>query len=380
MQFTFKSKFLSILVILTSIVLPAEGKIGKPKTLNHSNERGFGYNQVTQVIFSGSAIITSSNGMAKLWNRNGNLLRTIQHKESTTHVNFSHDGNIIATASDNVALLQDWNGAQLATLKHEDRVNHVAFNNNSTMVATASNDGTVKIWTSNGTLCATLQHEKEAQYAAFSHNSTMIATVSRTSANFGGILRVWTSGGKLLYTHQISIGYPADYSLAFSHNDSMINYRKKIWDQNGNLLFEAPYSTESCKRPIIFSSDNSFIVTASDASGKRAIGIFSLNGELVSTLKHNPPGSISQRFNIKDVWNYHAALSHDNTMIATTIDDYSVRIWDKNGNLLHVLQHCNRIINKIKGDYVELVFFSDDNRLATVASDNTVKIWDLKKK
>ena len=67
-------------------------------------------------------------------------------------------------------------------------------------------------------------------------------------------------------------------------------------------------------------------------------------------------------------------------MIATTINDDSVRIWDKNGNLLHVLQHCNRIINKIKGDYVELVFFSDDNRLATVANDGPVKIWDLKRK
>ena len=123
MQFTFKSKFLFTLAILTNIVLPAEGKIDKPKTLYHSKYKDC-RDLVTQVIFSDSKIITFSAFMAKLWNRNGNLLQTIQYKKSITYANLSHDGNIIATASDNTVTLQGWNGAQLATLKHEDRVNH----------------------------------------------------------------------------------------------------------------------------------------------------------------------------------------------------------------------------------------------------------------
>ncbi len=393
MQFTFKSKFLFTLAILTNIVLPAEGKIDKPKTLYHSKYKDC-RDLVTQVIFSDSKIITFSAFMAKLWNRNGNLLQTIQYKKSITYANLSHDGNIIATASDNTVTLQGWNGAQLATLKHNDRINYIVFNNNSTMVATASNDRTVKIWTLNGTLCSTLQHEKAVQHVTFSHNSTMIATISETGDWDFGTVKVWTAGGKLLHTHKLSgTDNSKRYSLTFSHDDSMIGASQiygKIWNQNGKLLLDIPgtrraFSIDS----VVFSQDNTMIATSSNP---HAIDLCSLDGNLIRTLKHDQSRfklflqNLYSLFRYGELahldcsWGYHVAFSHDNTMIATTIisesGDGTVRIWDKNGNLLHTLQHGSRIKNNL----VYSVFFSDDNRLATASDDGTVKIWDLKKK
>ncbi len=407
MRFTFKSKFLFILVILTSIVLSAEGKIGKPKTLCHATFNNWYLDEVKKVIFIDNKIITSSPGMAKLWDRNGNLLQTLQHISITyypggigygnipVHVSFSHDGNIIATTSGHTAILRNWYGEQLATLKHESIVNYVVFNRNSTMVATVSDDGTVKVWTPNGTLRSTLQ-DKKVYHATFSHDGTMIATISKNSGCYGEevdqVVKVWASDGKLLHA------YPATSTrynnfLTFSHDDSMIGSSdSRIWSQNGKLLFSLPKgSFNDCSRShskdsVIFSQDDTMITTI---SSPYSIDLWSLDGNLIRTLKHDHNNFFQHfRFDFcrKKIGglnelsrNYDVAFNHDNTMIATTITlpaDGTARIWDKNGNLLHTLRHGSRI----KGSFVHSVFFSDDNRLATASNDGIVKIWDLKKK
>jgi WD40 repeat protein len=383
MQFNFKSIFLFTLIILTNSALSA--KIGKPIKLYHGTCKDNWCNEVTQVIFSGNSIITSSNRIAKLWNRNGNLLRTLAHKEFITHKSFSPNGSLIATAIDNAAFLQNWSGTTLATLQHTDRVNQVIFNNISSIIATASDDNTVKIWQPNGTLLFILQHGEPVKNLTFSHNGTMIATVSKSSNRSDYTVTVWTSNGQLLYTRQTKTNkyYNAskDYCLVFSHDDNMISaatkntlYNAKIWDKNGELIFSIPGDSKGASQnSIVFSHDNSKI-TRSSCPG--LIELLSLDGKLTNTLNHQYKGR--PLYGLKGQWSYHVAFSHDNAMIATTTminGGGTARIWDKNGNLLHILQHCGRI----SSDIVTLVFFSDDNRLATVASDNTIKIWNLNK-
>ncbi|WP_139240712.1 hypothetical protein, partial [Geitlerinema sp. PCC 9228] len=65
------------------------------------------------VAFSpdGNTIASASDDdTVKLWNRQGELLQTLGHEDTVTHVAFSRDGNTIASASrDNtVKLLTKW--------------------------------------------------------------------------------------------------------------------------------------------------------------------------------------------------------------------------------------------------------------------------------
>ncbi|MEH2246300.1 WD40 repeat domain-containing protein, partial [Nostoc sp.] len=88
----------------------------------------------------------------KLWNRNGQLLQTLQgHNGSVWGVVFSPDSRTIASASnDKTVKLWNRNGQLLQTLQgHSDSVLGVAFSPDGKTIASASDDQTVKLWNLN---------------------------------------------------------------------------------------------------------------------------------------------------------------------------------------------------------------------------------------
>jgi WD40 repeat protein len=127
---------------------------------------------------------------AKLWNRNGEAIATLQHQGTVNNVEFSPDGETVATASwDKTAKLWNRNGEAIATLKYqygEYSVLDVAFSPDGETVATASGDNTAKLWNRNGEAIATLQHQDMVLDVAFSPDGQTVATTSN-----GGTMRLW---------------------------------------------------------------------------------------------------------------------------------------------------------------------------------------------
>lgn len=103
-----------------------------------------------QLAPQGRTIASASvDGTIKLWQEDGNLLRTIKSEGDTfTRVAFSPDGRMIVTGGhDNAVKLWKLDGTMLTTLtRHSSIVWDVDFSPDSKTIASASEDQTVILW------------------------------------------------------------------------------------------------------------------------------------------------------------------------------------------------------------------------------------------
>ena len=130
----------------------------------------------------GQKIVTANDDYtAKIWNLSGELIHTLQHKDSVYFAGFSPDGQTIATASrDKTVILWNLDGTKKNTLDHNDFVYFVSFSPDGQIIATASADGTVTFWNRDGKKLKTLPaHDVQVYNVSFSPKGKFIATTSR---------------------------------------------------------------------------------------------------------------------------------------------------------------------------------------------------------
>jgi WD40 repeat protein len=102
----------------------------------------------------GRYFLTAAKNVARLWDKEGNLIKDLEHKFTVTAAVFSPNEKYILTATsedshedDESAVLWNMKGERLVNYgEHHAQVNVLAFAPESQRFVTASSDGDAMIW------------------------------------------------------------------------------------------------------------------------------------------------------------------------------------------------------------------------------------------
>lgn len=236
--------------------------------------------QINLVSFSADRrrILTGSEDhTAKLWNVQGDTIKTFIHDNAVASVAFSPDGKKILLAAGDTAFLLNKDFVTEKKLVHSGLVQSVVFSKDGTKILTGSDDSTARVWNLDGEELKKFEHAKGVAIAVFSPDGTKILTGSRDSS-----ARLWNLNG-------------------------INNQQPTIFKHQGIV-----YS-------VAFAPDSAQILTGSEDNTAR---LWKLDGSPIFTFKHNNQ--------VESV-----AFSPDGKKILTGSHDHTVKLWKKDGTLLN---------------------------------------------
>ena len=234
----------------------------------------------------------SDDNTIKLWNRQGECLKTLQAHEAWVYsVTFSPEAEILASGSrDNTVKLWDLRtGECLYTLVgHQNRVKSVAFHPNGTILASASDDKTIKIWDVNHRTClqTLVGHQDKVDCVAFRPDATMLA-----SASCDKTIKLWdVNTGQcvqtlLAHTQRIRmVAYSPDSLILVSCSD---DHTIKLWDANTGKNMRTLSGHDKAVWTVAISPNNCILASGSE---DQTIKLWHLQtGECWQTLRCSRP-------------------------------------------------------------------------------------------
>jgi WD40 repeat protein len=354
---------------------------------------------------------TSEDHTAKLWYRDGTLLRTFKgHKAGVGEADFNQDQSKIVTASlDQTLKIWDIKGKLLKTLTgHQDRVWHVQYAPQDQLIASASWDKTIKLWTPQGKLITTLTgHRDRVAGISFSQDGKILA-----SASWDKTIKLWdipasiqqkkpviiaTLAGHTDAVNDVSFAGDQQTLVSASQDTTLI-----IWDLRQLTqpkIIKTLKSHEDRVTSVAYNPKTEEIVSTSD---DKTVKLWSLGGDLITTLKGHkdrvtslgiggagkilasggfdrtiilwqPKNNLLRTLegHTDGVW--AVDFSPDSQLIASGGRDSTVRLWTTQGKLLRTLRGHQDHVN-------DVAFHPNSKWLASVADDRTVKIWNLQGK
>ncbi|MDJ0736839.1 MAG: TIR domain-containing protein [Nostocaceae cyanobacterium] len=317
-------------------------------------------NKVYSVSFSpdGKKIASGDAKNIKLWDTQGNLLKTLDNRALVWSIAWSPDGKTIASSDAKNIKLWDTQGKILQTLKgHNGSIKSVKFSPDGKKIATASEDNTVKIWRLSDNTLQRLKGDNESPFwtIAWSPDGNTIASGRKDKT-----IKLWTKQGKwkLIPTQMKHKG--AVSSVSFSPDGSTIASASKdntikLWNNKGKLL----KTLEEHKKPvwsIAWSPDGNIIASG---SGDNTIKLWNKQGKLLKTLEGHKA----------TVWNI--AWSPDGNIIASGSGDNTIKLWSKQGKLLQTLEGHDASVASV-------AWSPDGNTIASASNDNSIKLWNKK--
>jgi WD40 repeat protein/tetratricopeptide (TPR) repeat protein len=279
-------------------------------------------NYITSINFSrdGEFIAaTDASNLIRLWRSNGTLVKSLLSKtEKITNVIFSPNSHILASIGNNSVTLYKLDGTLISILAgHTEKITNVTFSSNSQMLATIGDDNLVKLYKNDGSLIKTLTgHSTQVSSVEFSQDNSKLISVSPAS----GEIKLWRS----------SDGKPLQ---------SVDNY--------GTLSAN-------------FSNRGNFITSINQGN---TVKLWSLNGELLTTLKGHSAGIRQVGFNL------------DETKIATSSDDSTVKLWDVKKLLAKNDNYVPTTLREHTQGVNDVSFSPDGKLIASASADGTVKLW-----
>ncbi len=264
---------------------------------------------------------------------------------------------LISASSDQTLKLWNQQGQLLRTLVQNDTLQTVGFSPDGQYFAVGDQSNRIKFYNQHGILLHGISAQREnVERVALSHHPIRVAAVSG-----GEILQLWTQQGKLLTTipsHQGRI-----HSLALSANGEVLasggeDGQVKLWNRQGDLLvelsdYQPPRST--AQQTVVFSPDSQIVAVNSENS---VLKLYTVQGALLKTLKTNQSGIQS------------LAFSPDSQTIAIAGVDGTIQLWSRKGYLVKILAGRHPAINTLK-------FSPDGKTLACGGLDGMIHFWKL---
>ncbi|HEY9598073.1 MAG TPA: AAA-like domain-containing protein [Cyanophyceae cyanobacterium] len=270
----------------------------------------------------GQLIVTGSGDQtAKVWQRDGTLLHTLQHKVGSVYtICFTPDSQRLVTSTvDGNIYLWSREGKLLKTVQgHNAAIWAMAMSPDGQRIASASEDSTIRLWSIDGKLLKTLTgHQGGVWGVAFSPDGNLL-----TSSSTDGTVKVWNLEGELLRTLE--------------------GHRGTVWDVEFVLLADK----NGTKRPTIVS-----------ASADNTVKLWQPDGKLLRTLSSHS----SEVFEI--------AVNTAGDVIASAGADQIINLWKPDGTLLKTLKGHQ---SGIRG----VTFIPNSQLVVSVSDDNTARLWN----
>ncbi|ARV59031.1 hypothetical protein BZZ01_10625 [Nostocales cyanobacterium HT-58-2] len=262
---------------------------------------------------------------------------------------------VISTLRQAVYSIREYNRLE----EHLLSVNSVNFSQDGKLIASASDDKTVKLWSLPGQLLPILLKHEEGVV-----NSVSISPDGQMIASAGNrTVKLWARNGVSIATlvdnleNFLSVSFSPDSKKIAAASD---NGTVKIWERTGsssnwrqNKLLP---SHQGWVKAVKFSPDRQRQMLAS-ASTDGVVRLWNGNGELLHLLKGHKGSVNSVSFNA------------DGNMLASGGEDHTINVWNvATGKKLRTLSGHQDSVNSVS--------FNRDGMIASVSSDRTVKIWN----
>jgi WD40 repeat protein len=320
---------------------------------------------VTALAFApnGSGLLSgSADGVVKVWSldaqMDGDLLMKADHWVTTLAI--SPDGKRLAAADyhENRAALFDLLSRRWMTNLggHSAAIQGVAFSADSKWLATGSEDQTVRLWSMTSLqLKRVFTNDFQSTLPAFSPDNRVLAVAGwiPTALKTTNTLAFWdlNSGAKL---DQLEAAGPWASAVAFSHNGKFVavgyfDGSVKIWSwRNQRLVTEFKNSIGTPVWSLAFSEDDKLLASSPDPT------ILDLRKRQVSHLEGYPCATL--------------AFSHDKKSLVC-VRDGGLVFWNLSTRSVALRFLCHA------GAASGLAITPDETLLATSAADGTVRLW-----
>jgi WD40 repeat protein len=314
----------------------------------------------------------SADGMVKVWNHDGTLLKTFRgHTAAVQGLNFSPDGKKIATASsDNSVKIFNLGRHIVEILQgHSASLKDVTYSPDGTLIASTGSDKTVILWDKAGLVKRRIRYNSGLRTIDFSPDGKLLV-----GAGYDNKIVIWANTenaesedvGKITpVIHAWAAHAAALKSVRFSKDGKYIlsasaDKTLRLWDTSGNLLRQFTGHTEVVN-DANFSPDSQRIVSSGADSTAR---VWDIQGNLLYTFTHNN-------------WVNRANFSADGKLLVTASSDRVLRVWSLSDKTLATDE---KPLHELKGheDWVwDARFSSDDKWIASGSADNTLRLWNV---
>ncbi|MDN5214299.1 WD40 repeat domain-containing protein [Fulvivirgaceae bacterium BMA12] len=344
----------------------------------------------------GNRLLTITDDSLRIWDNTGNLISTLgEENEIVNYAAFSPVEAIIVTAFGDKIKLLNFQGKTLKEfIGHTDEIIKLGYSINGSRIVSASFDSTAVIWSKQGEMIKRLRgHNGIVNVAAFSPDRTKVVTASDDQT-----AKLWSWDGRFIKT--MAGHADAVVEASFSPNSLYIltvslDNTIKVWDNKGNHL-QTLKAHQGTITKAQFSADSKKITSAAKDG---TIKMWPVDSKLLTSMDLHARG-------VKDVF-----YGRDEKNIFTLSGRGLVRTWDKNGKMINgnflngmvvtqiftmengdflgiINGQVKRLSasgevkaqwNQLGSDNLQIRVAAGQNNMATLASDNTLKMLSIPK-